>query len=244
MTTSSSGSKRIWTVLIVLTLILIALPMLARAFQGNEYEQAEAAYKAAQRELDRDHYKLAAQQFAEIAERYKQTDYAADALYWQAFALYRLGGKAELRQAVRALEHQAEFYEQQARTLDDAEILMYRLYGKLAEQGDSEASEWVIEHANPAEDTEANHTKLHSQPHDLDTKLAALHALMNMNPDRAVPLLKKVLANRDPGYAELREQAIFLLGQSGDDEAVSILMDLAQTDPDDDVQEQAIFWLG
>jgi HEAT repeat protein len=43
---------------------------------------------------------------------------------------------------------------------------------------------------------------------------------------------------------ELKEQLIFVLGQSNDPAAVTKLLEIARTDPDREMRKRAIFWLG
>ena len=43
---------------------------------------------------------------------------------------------------------------------------------------------------------------------------------------------------------ELKEQLIFVLGQSSDPAAVTKLLDIAKNDPDKELRKKAIFWLG
>lgn len=73
----------------------------------------------------------------------------------------------------------------------------------------------------------------------------ALNALLNMNAERALPILKEVLETRDECSVELRRQAVFLVSQHMTSETVDILLDLAHRNPDPDaeVREQAVFWL-
>src|SRR4029077_6935982 len=78
---------------------------------------------------------------------------------------------------------------------------------------------------------------------DDDRRIAALNAVLQMDPDRAVPLLKTVLARRDEGSACLRRKAVFLLSQKHTDETSSSLLNPVRSDPDREVREQAVFWL-
>src|SRR6266566_1141442 len=78
---------------------------------------------------------------------------------------------------------------------------------------------------------------------DDDMRIAALNAVLQMDPDRAVPLLKSVLARRDEGSTCLRRKAVFLLSQKRTDETARILLDIVRNDPDQEVREQAVFWL-
>jgi HEAT repeat protein len=71
----------------------------------------------------------------------------------------------------------------------------------------------------------------------------ALNALMQMDAERAVPILKTVLAKRDSGSTCLRRRAVFLLSQKRSPETASILLDAARGDPDLEVRLQAVQWL-
>ncbi len=76
-----------------------------------------------------------------------------------------------------------------------------------------------------------------------EVQQAALQALMQMNTDRALPILEKVLARRDECSVPLRKQAIFVLSQHDPETTESIIIDVARNDPEPEVQEAAIFWL-
>jgi HEAT repeat protein len=58
-----------------------------------------------------------------------------------------------------------------------------------------------------------------------------------------MPILKKVLERRDACSAGLRRKAVFLVSQKRTAETANILMNVARTDPDQEVREQAVFWL-
>ena len=55
-------------------------------------DPADSLYRAARRALNRNDYNGAAAQFRSISRRFPRSAYAGDALYWEAFALYRAGG--------------------------------------------------------------------------------------------------------------------------------------------------------
>ncbi len=214
----------------------------ARSLSDQEdtetYEKARKLYRDGQEALSRYQYKTAVKYFREVHERYESSKFAADALYWQAFALYRLGTKSALEDARRALELQKEAY-RDADTSDDASALYYRVLEKLAGKGDSQAAQRLMGLA----DDEFEKQEQGEDKYDHETKMAALQALINMNPEKAVPFLKKILKDKDPHNAEMREQALFLLSQHGGDESAELLMDIARNDPDANVRKQAVFWL-
>ena len=67
---------------------------------------------------------------------------------------------------------------------------------------------------------------------DDDERVVALNALLQMDADRAMPILKKVLERRDACSYVLRRKAVFLVSQKGGEEAADILMQTAKNDPD------------
>jgi HEAT repeat protein len=77
-----------------------------------------------------------------------------------------------------------------------------------------------------------------------DERVMALNALLQMNSDDALPLLKQVLARRDTCSEILRRKAVFLVSQKRSADAAEILMETAKNDPDRETREQAVFWLG
>src|SRR5215468_5818041 len=61
---------------------------------------------------------------------------------------------------------------------------------------------------------------------DDELKLLAIQSLMNSNPDKAVPLLEKIVMGNYP--IKLKDKALFVLSQSNSDEAQQILMRIAK----------------
>ena len=76
-----------------------------------------------------------------------------------------------------------------------------------------------------------------------EVRLAALQAVMQMEAERALPLLRGVLEQRDECSVVLRKQAIFVLGQLDPADVEDLIIDAARSDPDPGVQEAAVFWL-
>lgn len=76
-----------------------------------------------------------------------------------------------------------------------------------------------------------------------EVQSAALNALLMMDPERALPVLEKVMARRDPCSEPLRRQATFLIGQKGGERAEELLLDVVRNDPSLEVRSQAVFWL-
>lgn len=82
-----------------------------------------------------------------------------------------------------------------------------------------------------------------SEDDDDDDRIAALNALLQMDADRAMPILTKVLERRDACSVALRRKAVFLVSQKRTAQTADILLRIARNDPDEEVREQAVFWL-
>jgi HEAT repeat protein len=202
---------------------------------GSLYQQdpADEAYRAARDRLNRGDYRRAAELFAEIYREYPRSNYAAQALYYRAFALYRNGGDRDLRTAERALRDLQREYADEEVAQRDAEELAARIQAALAERGDSEAAERVYRAAQEPCEGEG------------EIRIAALNALLQMNSEQALPIIERVLANRsdDACTVEMRRKAVFLLSQHIDEDNLDILLDVVQNDPDPEVRHNAVFWL-
>lgn len=189
-------------------------------------------YSQAREALNAGRYREAAEAFQQLRSEFPRSGYVADSYYWQAFALSRLGTQRQLREAQALLQAQMDEYPS-ASTYADARELYVRVESQLAQQGDARAAAAISQQAtDPCGPGQ-------------EVRVAALNALLNMNPERALPILKQVLQDKDACSAELREQAVFLIAQNMDDEAVDILLDLAHRDPDPnpEIREAAVFWL-
>src|SRR5512143_2996496 len=204
-------------------------------------DPADSLYKAARAALNASNYRSAADLFRRIRDEQPKSRYVADSYYWEAFARYRLGGGDNLRESRRLLaEQQSRF--PKAATSGDAATLRTRVEGQLAQLGDADAARRVSVAAESAAPSR-NSTGSDCAEDEDDTRIAALNALLQIDADRAIPILKKVLARREKCSEVLRRKAVFLVSQKRTDETESILLDAARQDPDAEVREQAVFWL-
>ncbi len=229
-------SKRpLLALLITLLLPLTALPVLA----DEAYEdEAAALYRTGRQALNESDFDDARRLFHAVSADYPESEVAGDAVYWEAFSRYRLGGKRNLERALTLLDRQREQYPDARTARRDAQSLSARVENALAELGSEEAARRSYERARDLEQATDPETDS-----DLDLKMAALQALMNMRTDRAMPILRKVLLDRSPETAELRAQAVFILSQQDTEEAAPLLLDAVRNDPDEEVRGQAVFWL-
>ena len=214
-----------------------APPRLADAPPPPAFPQdpADALYRQGREALNREEWLTAARRFQQIRQSHPRSRYAADALYWEAFARYRTGRTDQLRMALGGLDTQRSRYPG-AGTRRDADQLAARIQGELARQGDSRAAETVAVDARQA-------AQCRGRGGDDDERMAALNALLQMDADRAMPLLRSVLARRDACSEALRSKAVFLVSQKAGGEAEDVLLNVARTDPSAEVRGQAVFWL-
>ena len=103
-------------------------------------DPADSLYRLANEALSRGDYKRAAEIFHRIPERYPQSSYTTtgQALYYEAFALYRTGGDDELRTARDLLNQLSQRYPALAKK--DGVLLHTRVCGELAKRGDEECA--------------------------------------------------------------------------------------------------------
>ena len=230
-------------------------------------DPADSLYRAARRALSNNQYQRAAELFRSVRDRYPRSDYVANTYYWEAFALYRSGSDDALRAARTALKAQKDKFPR-ATTRRDAEVLLRRVQGTLAQRGDAEAAAAInqdlddiepvtpvtpgapvspVTPAVPPTSGDAprpgRRGRSESCDDEDDIRVAALNAMIGMDAERAMPTLKAILARRDSGSTCLRRKAVWLVSQKRTSETAAILLNAVRTDPDAEVREQAIFWL-
>ena len=213
-------------------------------------DPADSLYRLAREAMSRGDYKRAAEIFHRIPERYPQSQYAGQALYYEAFSLYRSGGDDDLNAARDRLNQLKGRYPAIAKK--DGAPLLTRVCGELAKRGDESCAASIAKTAEGDNDVSEGKTvtipgsqgrSCPSEDDENDDRIIAMQALLNMDADRAMPILQKVLARRDPCSAGLRRKAVFLVSQKRTDQTANILMNVARSDPDQEVREQAVFWL-
>jgi len=222
-------------------------PRLPAFRQGDP---ADSLYREANRALNRQNYTQAADLFRRVADRYPRSPSAPSAMYFQAFSLYQTGSVDRMREARDVLGTLTTKYP--SADLADAKTLRTRVCGELAKRGDADCAAEINKIAErkdrDRDDSRATSRSQRSErdcpDDDDDERVAALNALLQMDSERAMPILKKVLERRDACAYVLRRKAVFLVSQKGGEDAADILMQTAKNDPDQETREQAVFWLG
>jgi HEAT repeat protein len=214
---------------------LASVPVPAPEIQVNG-DPADSLYRAARAAMADGDYRRAAQLFHEINASYPKSTYALTALYYEAFALYRNGDVSDLRDALRALQRLTTAGAP-ASTEADAATLKTRVCSALARYGDESCAVHIVTQADSAVGG------CPASGDDNDIRIAALNALLQMDSERALPILRKVLARRDACSVKLRRKAVFLVSQMQPPASTDLLVSTAHDDPDPEVREQAVFWL-
>jgi HEAT repeat protein len=145
--------------------------------------------------------------------REKEPKSADAALYWEAYTLV------------------------QAKRTAEAKSLLERLHREFPGSRWGKDADALMQQTRPAS------TKIDTTNSD-DEDLAdiAVEGLMNAPPERALPLLKKVLQSQHS--TRIKKRALFVLSQLGTDEALDIVIDTAKNSSDPELRAEAIRMLG
>jgi HEAT repeat protein len=106
----------------------------------------------------------------------------------------------------------------------------------MARQGDAEAADRVKQAANRGQNI--------CDREERNVKIEALSALAQMDQQAALPVLRSVLATKDPCMAPVRRQAISLVARNNSAESVALLGQVAKNESDRDTQLEAVRALG
>jgi len=234
-------------------------------------DPADSLYRLARQTLNSGDYRRAAQLFAQITRQYPTSQYRADAAYWRAFALYRIGGIADLHEALQALDSagtRSATAPERARVR--AKEMKMTIATPAAEDGESRAMTLYL-NARSSSDREAavlatrirgalaargdataaaqiartaDSSAISCDDEDAQLRVEALNALVQMDPKNADPAIAKVLARRDTCSAPLRRGALGLIARSNDAHNTDLLIGTAKSDPSLEVRAEAIRLLG
>jgi len=188
--------------------------------------------------------------FAAAVNDAPPADKASNALYWQGqtalkqsdwntalqrfVELEKLLRKNEPKSVDSALYWEAYTLAQAKRTAE-AKSTIERLRREFPESRWSRDADALLAQMQPA-------TKLDPGVVDDDLADAALQGLLSAPPERALPLLKKVLAGQRS--LKLKKRALFVLSQLETDEAINVVLDTAKSSPEPELRREAVRMLG
>jgi HEAT repeat protein len=178
------------------------------------------------------------------------SDKASNALYWQAQSALKqsdwstaLQRFSELEKRLRKNEPRsvdtALYWEAytlaQAKRVGEAKGAIERLRREFPESRWSRDADALLAQMQPA-------AKLDTGLADDDLADPALMGLMNAPPERALPLLQKVLASQRS--IKVKKRALFVLSQIESSEAMNVVLDTAKNAREPELRREAIRMLG
>ncbi len=172
----------------------------------------DSLYDRGQRDLENNSYDQALDAFNEVVTR--GGAHADAALYWKAYTLNRLGRRDEATAALNELRTKFA----SSRWLDDAKALELEVKQSSGQRVSPESQS------------------------DDELKLLALNGLSQSDPDRALPILEKLLKSAQS--PKVKRNAIFVLASNSSPRAQQMLEQFARGAGNPDLQLQAILYIG
>jgi len=184
----------------------------ARDREQEKLDRLEELYDDGREALDDERYEQAESKFNQLAQMNGPQTDAA--MYWKAYAQSRLGKR-----------------EAALTTLAD----MKKRFAQSRWQKDAGVLELEVKQSNgqPVKPGDQGNEEL---------KLMAIQGLMNSDPERAMPLLEKVI--NGSGTPKEKSRALFVLAQSGSSQGRDIIGRIAKGQSNPELQREAIKYLG
>ena len=187
-------------------------PGVRLGFQAQQAGREDADYTAGRQALDASRWEEAIGAFDRSAAR--KGAVADAALYWKAYAQNRAGHRDEALTSIAALRQGYA----SSRWLNDARALEVEIRGQSG--------------APVSPSSEA----------DEDLKVIAINSLMQSDPEKAFPILEKLI--KGGSSTKIKEKAMFVLTQSPVPEAHKLMADIARGSSGPDLQRKAIRYIG
>lgn len=170
---------------------------------------------------------------------------APGALYWKAYALYKMGRRKEAEIVLAGLTRSYP----QSRWLNDAKALRIEMRDRDRDRkrdndndNDNDNDEMDVpdspEPPEPPEPAEPVERHGRSGDPDDDLRLLALNQVMERDPARAIPLIEKFL--QGSASRKMKEHAMFVLAQSSSPAAKALITKVARGEVYPDIQTKAI----
>ena len=230
--------------------------------------QANTAYNEGTQALNESRWDDAVAKFDDVIRN--GSGNTAGAFYWKAYALTKLGRREEAAQNVSELKRRfpTSRWNRDAAALK-LEMRSHRDNGRAEADEDAEdRAREAEDRAREAEDREREKEDRARDKEDRDRereerqreredraaekqscgeneelKLLAINNLMNSDPERAFPLLEKIL-NNPATCRKMQDRALFVLAQSNSPKAQQIMANIAKGQQLPQLQRSAINYLG
>jgi HEAT repeat protein len=244
---------------IVITLGILAVLAGPLSF-AQEKPKDQALYEKAKSAVYEKDYQAAVAALKELVNVYSKSSYYAESLYWLGYSLDKMA--ASLENLEKGLDMKKEAFDRLNMLVTsfpynswakDAKILRVQVAEALAEAGLKDYRKYIDDSvaagvsAGVKAGIEAGVQagaiagRKEVDP-ELELKLVALDALLQMDADKAYPILEKMA--REGKDDRLRDKALFVLSQHNDPKITPLLTEIAMKDASAAIREKAIFWLG
>ncbi len=220
-----------------LLLLLTAIGPLAAQSDPQSKAKADQLFQAGKEAIHKKDWSAAVDKWKNLNTLFPQSPWGAEPYYWLAYSLNqaaRESGDMEKQTAMREeamlkVEMLLKRFKDSS-WASDARMLRIELAESLSNAGKTQYKKYITGSAETGNGS------------DMDVKLVALDALMQMNEEKALPILKKII--RESKDKNIRAKAVFVLSQHDDPSVPPLLGEIARKDEDPYVREQAVFWLG
>jgi HEAT repeat protein len=188
--------------------------------QSGRADKAMELFNEARDLINDDDWEGAEKAFRRFIDSYPKHKNVDAALYYMALAMKK---QEKLEQSLGVIEWLLSHHPRSSWT-DDAKKLRVEI---AAQSGNGQAVEQEL------------------NKDDLETKIIALQAMFQSNPERAAQLVVDMLkADSSSKSRPLKEAALSLLGQYGGGQGVEMLIRIARDEKDARLRRMALFWLG
>ena len=190
-----------------------ASPSAGQSEKSREKAEKESdLYEEGMEAIDDEEWDHAVHLFGKVAEM--KGSRASGALYWTAYALHKSGNRQQALSVIDALKSAYP----KSEWIDDADALAI----EVRERGGQRVRPENVE--------------------DEELKVIAIRSLMNTDPERAFPLLEKII--KGPSSKKVKDSALFVLSQSSSPKAQALIGSIARGGANPELQKKAINYLG
>jgi hypothetical protein len=180
---------------------------------------ADAMYEQARNSIELGQFDVALAKLGDLISKYEHgyqpAEHRVDAAhYWKAYSEAKVRGTQEALKTIETMQQKFPT----SRWMKDAMVLDLELRHLTGQTIAPEAQA------------------------DEDLKLLALRGIMQSDPERALPMVEKILAGTNP--PKVKRNALFVLTQSRSPKAREIILATARNGADRDLQRSAIHHLG
>jgi HEAT repeat protein len=233
--------KRI--VALAAVLAFTAVGLFAAQDKGKEKELYDSGKKA----VAQKNWAAAVEALRALETSFPKSEKLNESMYWLGYSLDRMA--ASLEDAARALEMRKEALERLDGLVErfpegpwtrDGKVLRIEIAEALTKSGLREYRKYI----NGGIEGGVYDQDMPGKPKnpELEIKLVALNALLQIDPEKAFPVLEKIV--REEKQEELRDKALLVISQSRDARVVPLLTEMAMSDPAPEIRSRAAFWLG